>query len=147
MSDYFGYGRWFNEYIDFPAIQLFWTDTAFKYHWDALYDENLRFTQPLLYQKLDFKFFEAKNTAVFILRQIIKEGMAVLRVIHDEEGDWQFLTGDIVAQEDLMIVALEQIVKRDYTLNELFDMPTGQFATRDNVGGKWTRQIIGEAEE
>jgi hypothetical protein len=147
MSDYFGYGKWFNEYKDFPAIQLFWTDTAFNYPWDKLYDENLAFRQPLLYQKLDFKFFEPKNAAVFTLRQIIKEGMSILNVIHDAEGDWQFLHGDIVAQEDLVIVALEQMVKRDSTINELFDMPTGQVATRDYVGGKWTREIIEETEE
>jgi hypothetical protein len=147
IADYFGYGRWFNEYKDFPALQLFWTDTSFYYPWDEQFNKTLAFNQPLLYQKLDFKFFEAKNTAAFTLRQIIEEDKPILRVTHDEEGDWQFLTGDIIMQEDMLIVALEQIVKRDSIINELFDMPTGQFATREYVGGKWTREIIEETEE
>lgn len=34
IVDYFGYGRWFNDYREFPAIQLFWPDTAGKFPWE-----------------------------------------------------------------------------------------------------------------
>lgn len=148
IVDYFGYGRWFYDYKDFPAIQLIWPDKDSNYPWDEGYDEKYEFNQPMLDRKLDFKFFEARNTASFVARQIFKEDKPILRVYHDEDdGAWQFLTGETVIAEDLMIVALEQVVKRDPTINELFNMPTGQMATREFVGAKWVREDIEEEDE
>jgi hypothetical protein len=142
MADYFGYGIWYNQYQDFPAIQLFSTDTAFKYPWDESYNPELALMQPLLYQELNFKFFEARNTVAFVAIQIFHEDKPILMVEHDAEGDWQFLTGELVAQEDIMIVALDQVVKRDPTVNQLFDMIAGEMATREHIGGKWMREPI-----
>jgi hypothetical protein len=142
VPDYFGYGMWYNQYREFPAIQLFWTDTGFKYPWEESFDPELALVQPLLYRELDFKFFAARDTAAFAARQIFREDKPILLVERDEEGDWQFLTGEPVAQEDTMIVALEQVVKRDPTVNQLFDMNIGEMATREHVGGKWKRKPI-----
>lgn len=64
----------------------------------------------------------------------------------DDDGSWQFLSEDSVTSEDAMIVCLEEIVKRDPSVNELFNLPTGQMATREFVGAKWVREVI-EAEE
>lgn len=59
-------------------------------------------------------------------------------MVHDEDGDWQFLTGDQMP-DDIKLVALEQMTLRDNTLNEIFDLDFGEEAEREFVGAEWTR--------
>src|SRR4030095_13733646 len=94
--------------------------------------------QPLLDRNVDFKFREARNLATFTTRQWIEEQKPILHVVHDDDGDWQFLTGDQMP-EDIKIVGLEQLVLRDKTLNEIFDLEYGEEARRKFIGGQWTR--------
>ena len=89
----------------------------------------------------DFKFNEERNVAVFTVKQIIRQQKPVLYVSHDEEdGAWQFLTGEPVEEKDSMIVLLEEMIAHDPTINELFDLPEGYYAIRDFVGDVWFRQ-------
>ena len=148
IPDYFGYAQWFYEYEVFPALQLFWTDRGGKFPWEPEFDERYKLDQPFLDQKLDFKFFEPRNVATFVARQIFKEGKPILRVSHeDDDGSWQFLFEDDVTSADVMVVCLEEVVKRDPSVNELFNLPTGQMATREFVGAKWVREVIGAEEQ
>ena len=103
-------------------------------------------TQPLLDRNAEFKFREAKNLATFTTRQWLELRKLILRVYHDHDGDWQFLTGDQMP-EDIKIVALEQLVLRDKTLNEVFDLDYGEAADRDSIGGRWTRSKVDKEEE
>ncbi|WP_324674952.1 DUF4262 domain-containing protein [Hymenobacter sp. GOD-10R] len=147
LGDYLGYARWYYNFEQFPAIQLLWPDEQSKYPWDAEHDERYKFSQPLLEHKLDFKFFEERNTAVFVAQQVFKENKPILRVRHDEEdGAWQFLTDAPATTDTIMLVALEQVVKHDPTINALFDLPTGQSAFREFVGGDWKRVEVTKRE-
>jgi hypothetical protein len=141
LKDYFGYGIWFNKTSDFPALQLVWTDRNNRYPWDAGFEEEFLYRQPLLDRNADFKFREEKNLAVFTTKQWIEEKKPILRVVHDEEGDWKFLTGDQMP-EDIKIVALEQMTLRDTTLNDLFNLDYGESAERSFVGDKWIRSSV-----
>ncbi|MGY3089099.1 hypothetical protein ACVWYF_002139 [Hymenobacter sp. UYAg731] len=148
IVDYFGYAQWFYDYEAFPALQLFWTDKASQFPWEPEFDKSYEFDQPLLDRKLDFKFFEHRNVAAFVARQILKEGQPILRVVHDnDDGAWQFWSEDDVTDEDIMVVCLEEVVKHDQSINKLFNLPTGQMATREFVGAKWTREEIEENEQ
>jgi hypothetical protein len=141
LKDYFGYAIWFNKTSDFPALQLVWTDRNNMYPWDTDIEEEFLYRQPLLDRNADFKFREEKNLAVFTTRQWIEEKKPILRVVHDEDGDWQFLTGDQMP-DDIKIVALEQMTLRDTTLNELFNLDYGESAERSFVGDKWIRSSV-----
>ena len=44
--------------------------------------------------------------------------------------------------EDIQVVALEQLILRDKTLNEVFNLGYGEAADRDAIGEKWTRSKI-----
>ena len=66
--------------------------------------------------------------------------MPILRVLHENDGDWQFLCDTSYAIADLKIVALEEIVKRDPTVNELFQLNYGWHALRETVGGRWEKE-------
>ncbi len=147
VDDYMGYAQRYYNGKSFPAVQLFWTDGAQHYPWDKACDEAIAFSQPLLDQKLDFKFFEPRHVATFTSRQIVKDKQPVLYVYHDEEdGPWQFLPGTAVAEEDIMMVSLEEMVQLDPTLNELFNLPMGEIAVRRFAGDKWERMEAGEEE-
>lgn len=141
LSDYFGTAIDFYNSKDFPAFQLVWTDRNNKFPWETDFEEDFIHKQPLLDRNADFKFREAKNLAIFTTRQWLESDKPILSVVHDTDGDWQFLTGDQIS-EDIKVVALVQVVIKDRTLNEVFDLEYGEEAQREFVGGKWTRNIV-----
>jgi hypothetical protein len=147
LSDYFGYAIDFYKSREFPALQLIWTDRNNKFPWERNFEERFIYKQPLLDRNSDFKFREPWNLTTFTTRQWLKSNHPIVHVVHDKDGDWQFLTGDQLL-EDAVIVALEQLVIRDKTLNEVFNLDYGEEARRDFIGGKWTRsKVNNESEE
>lgn len=120
------------------GLQLIWTDRNNKFPWEDGFEEKFKFVQPLLDRNADFKFREPKDLGVFTSTQWLNDYEPILRVYHDEDGDWQFLTKE-VDFENGKIVTLEQMTLRDQTLNETFDLDYGEIAERDFIGGKWRR--------
>jgi len=141
LHDYFGTAIDFYNTDKFPALQLIWTDRNNRFPWEHDFEEEFIYRQPLLHRNANFRFREAKNTDAFTTRQWLEEKKPILHVVHDNEGDWQFLTGDQL-QEDIKIVALEQLTLKDNSLNEVFDLDYGEEAIRETVGGEWRRQKV-----
>ncbi len=141
LGDYLGAAIDFYNSKEFPVLQLVWTDRNDKFPWETNFEEEFIYKQPLLDRNADFKFREVKNVATFTTRQWIEQQKPILRVVHDNDGDWQFLTGDQLP-DDIKIVALEQLVLRDKTLNEIFDLEYGEEAQREFIGGQWTRTKV-----
>lgn len=138
IADYFGAGLNFYENEEFNALQLIWTDRNDRFPWENNFEEDFLFKQPLLDRNVDFKFNEPKNLTTYTTRQWLEENKPILRVVHDDDGDWQFLTGDQMP-DDIRIIALEELIKSDSTLNEVFDLDYGEEAERDFIGAKWKR--------
>jgi hypothetical protein len=146
IAEYFGAALNYYGNIKFPAVQLVWTDRNDKFPWEDNFEETLLHKQPLLDRNAEFKFREAKNLAIFTTRQWLDLGKPILRVVHDIDGDWQFLTGDQMP-EDSRLVALEEMVIRDKTLNEVFDLDYGYSMDRDFIGGVWTITKLEDQED
>ena len=89
-SYYLGYAIWFNQGKNFPALQIVWPDKQALFPWQQGFNPAWLAGQPLLDSNLDFKFRAERNTAVFTTRYVL-EGLPILRVIHEADGDWQFL--------------------------------------------------------
>lgn len=138
IGDYFSLGMRHYGNDEFPAIQLVWTDRNNKFPWENDFEEEFFYRQPLLDRNSTFKFREPKNLGVFTTRQWLDLEQPILRVVHNHDGDWQFLTGDQLP-EDIRLVCLEQMVQKDQTLNELFSLDYGESAERSFVGDKWIR--------
>ena len=134
--DYFGYAKWFYGGWNFPALQIVWPDKQALFPWEEGFNPNWKFSQPLLDRDNDFKFREERNLAVFTTRQVL-EGLPILRVSHDTDGDWQFLCDTTSDVADLKIVALEEIVKRDSTVTQLFNLNYGWSAWRETAEDNW----------
>jgi hypothetical protein len=89
----------------------------------------------------DWPFADAKNVACFTVRDVMKKRAPVLLVAHEEEdGMWQFLTGDdLPPKEDWMLVALSEVVAVDSSLRDLASLPLGYSASRTTAADEWTR--------
>ncbi len=48
FSDYFGYCMWFNDYKDFPALQLVWTDRQGRFPWQPEFEREFDDRQIIL---------------------------------------------------------------------------------------------------
>lgn len=138
FDDYFGTAINIYGHENFKAIQLIWTDRNNKFPWEFDFEKDFIYKQPLLDRNVDFKFREVKNLATFTTRQWIEDGNPILRVVHDFDGDWQFLTGN-QTPEDARIVALEELINRDKSLNKVFNLEYGESADRNFIGDIWVR--------
>jgi len=75
---------------------------------------------------------------VFTTKYVMKNGSPIVRVLHDEDGDWQFLGNEGNLQEtDAMIVSLGEIIEFDRTLSDIIDLPIGKQALRNNTNETW----------
>ena len=136
-QDYFGYGGWFyDNKFDFPAYQLVWTDKDRKYPWEKEFNENWKFKQPILDRNTDFKFYEDRNLGVFTTQETL-DGKPILWVYHNDDGDWQFHSEENPNLDNAKLVSLENIVKLDPTLNEIYYLNFGQSATRETSKSEW----------
>jgi hypothetical protein len=138
IPDYFGYAIWYHKTVEFPCLQLVWTDRKGRYPWEAGFDKHLQALQPLLDRNADFKFKERRDLTVFTTRQHLDQHKPILRVVHDRDGDWQFMTGD-QRPEDGRVIRLDDMIKRDDSLNELFSLDYGEWAERVSPGAPWVR--------
>ena len=87
----------------------------------------------------EWKFSDPEDTAVFTTIHVMKMNKPILRVIHDEGGEWQFHSDNPVIVPDMMIVTLGQSVQSDPSLQELADLPPGWFAGRSTSDAVWVR--------
>lgn len=91
------------------------------------------------------KFSEdTMNLSVFTSRHILEEGAPVLYVVHDEEGDWQFLGSEDVVDEDVRIISMKQMLEHDPSLHKLANMPRGMEAIRNNRNENFTKIKLSE---
>ena len=82
--------------------------------------------------------FEKPSAAVVVTQWVVvNKGMPILAAFHtagDEE--WMFFA-DVNPTVDVQVsVTLEELLKLDESLKELFDLPAGWKATRERKGGR-----------
>lgn len=81
------------------------------------------------------------NKAVFTVKAVINNSEPILYVVHDKEGEWQFLTGGDVSMPDMMIVSLEQVIALDPSLGDLSWLPNGTEASRKSMNDDWVISV------
>jgi len=70
------------------------------------------------------------------------EGMPVLRVCHDRDGDWQFLCGGDHSDSRPVIVCLGCALERNPDLEQIADLPLGWTAEREESLGPWAQEAL-----
>ena len=119
IPDYFGQAINYYQTADFPALQLIWPDDKGVFPYET-------------------GFREDKLRPVFTTSAWLESQEPIVDVIHDKEGYWFFLP---LGEPDLKLVPLEELVKADPTLNDVFDLDYGECANREFIGGQWQRDV------
>lgn len=82
-------------------------------------------------------FTEPANTACYTNARLLELDLPVMRVFHDHDGDWQFLSGDLEEGEKGKLVCLGCMYERDHGLAILASLPVGWMAERSSPDGAW----------
>jgi hypothetical protein len=83
-------------------------------------------------------FDQAPDVAAITTRQVLREGLPVLRVVHyDDDHSWAFTCGTTNAPADGLVVDMACMLSLDSSLAEVADLPPGWGACRDQPGDDW----------
>lgn len=73
---------------------------------------------------------------VYVMREVF-DGVPITRVVHDADGDWQYLTESDLVPEAAMLVHQGHVVAHDPSLRDLASMPRGRWAWRRGPEEAW----------
>jgi hypothetical protein len=97
-------------------------------------------------QQSAWPFKAPRTCAAFTMRQVVDGKEPILRVVHDDDGDWQFIGASDASEEDAAIVGLGSIYDLDPSIGELADLPPGWQAIRDRRDGPWAHSKLVDPE-
>ena len=79
-----------------------------------------------------------KNQYVLTTRFVIYDNSEIIRIIHEENGDWQFLgCEDNLKESDAVVVSLGEMTDFDNSLSVVDSLPVGKQALRTNKQSPW----------
>ena len=88
-------------------------------------------------KKNPFPFRDKPNTAVFTCVHVLNRERPILRVTHDEDGDWQFLCGAPHGVDEARVIALDEADDLDPSVGKLAKMDCGYSADRPDEHSDW----------
>lgn len=92
-------------------------------------------------------FDDVPNLGVFVTHEVLLQGMPVLWVVHDRDGDWAFGGEGDVEVDTTSLVCLSHVVDQHPEIAALADLPRGWRADRNSTGDAWIRAEDDEDEE
>ena len=79
-----------------------------------------------------------KNQYVFTTRFVIYDNSEIIRIIHEENGDWQFLGyEENLNESDAVTISLGEMLNFDNSLNIVDSLPMGKQALRKDKQSPW----------
>lgn len=91
---------------------------------------------------MEYKFLDDKNTIAITTKKIVSRQSEILLVSHDEDDRmWEFLDGEDVCEENAVVVSMFEMSQIDESINELYDLPLGWIAYRENKTTEWIRKL------
>ena len=134
-----------------PMLQLVWPDDHGVLPWEPGCADECLGAQPWLWDRVTaapappgWPFPVSPDALVLTTKAIAFDGAPVAGVVHDEEGEWQFLDDPAVDMEDLTIVHLAHVMSARPELGVVGDLPAGFEAWLDKSGG-WSREPLDDA--
>lgn len=79
------------------------------------------------------------STAAFCTEKVARENFDVLLVIHDFDGDWQFLDGVDDEPGECVMLCMGCAFEKRTDMTAIADLPRGWGASRDAAGAEWVR--------
>ena len=87
----------------------------------------------------DQRVSDPRSNAAYLTGTVHRGELPILLVIHEDDGDWQFLDGGPVGDEDAVAVHIEHVFENHPDLRSLADLPEGWAAERESLEGEWRR--------
>ena len=87
----------------------------------------------------DWPFPYPIATAAFCTDKVAREDFDVLVVVHDVNGDWQFLDGTTDEPGECVMLCLGCVFEKHADMAAVADLPRGWGACRDDAGAEWER--------
>jgi hypothetical protein len=150
---YFGFALWHRRHLGKPgtleAVQLLWPGKVqglFPFedgcHPDVVDLQPLLCLPPRKHKPLaNWPFDQPRTVAAITTRQVLEEGRPILSVVHySDDHSWAFLCGTTNDTQDGRVIAMEEALQIDATLESIADLPPGYCAQRQSVGAPWTRR-------
>ena len=88
-------------------------------------------------KKKPFPFRDKPNTAVFTCVHVLNQERPILHVIHDGDGDWQFLCGAQHDVDEARVIALAEAYELDPSVGALARLGYGHSADRTDKNSAW----------
>jgi hypothetical protein len=79
---------------------------------------------------------EHGDLLVYVMREVF-DGVPITRVVHDADGDWQYMTDSDPVPSAAMLTHQGHVLDHDPSLAELAEMPRRTWAWRPAVGKPW----------
>jgi hypothetical protein len=154
FRDLFGWAIWFYGGTEFPVVQCLWPAKDGTYPWE----DNSEFfaPQPLLYEegiltarmmhyvddeelvRTEWPFLDDPHRSVFVSRCVVEDNAPIVRVVHEGEGDWQFIGPvDDPDQDGCKLCCLHCVVEKDQSVRLLARLLPGWRARRNAPGDDW----------
>jgi hypothetical protein len=153
-KDLVGWAIWFYGSSDFPVVQYIWPSRTGAYPWEPdaaffapqplLYEENIlsarmiHFASDQPLEDNDWPFAEDPHQRVFVSRCVVEDSAPIVRVVHDSDGDWQFI-GPVDDPEDdgCILSCFHCVIEREPTIRALAKLLAGWRAFREAPGSDW----------
>jgi hypothetical protein len=79
-----------------------------------------------------------RNQYVITTRFVIYDNSEIIRIIHEENGDWQFLGREEDLEEsDAVVISLGEMMDFDDSLSIVESLPEGKQALRTDKMSPW----------
>lgn len=89
---------------------------------------------------MNWPFDKDKNVVAVTTIPVHKNNLPILSVSHYlVDNSWAFTCGSTNDPSDSVLLTMEEIISKDNTLLDIFDLPPGWMAIRKKVGGEWYR--------
>jgi hypothetical protein len=88
---------------------------------------------------------DASRYPAYLSGAVHRNELPILLVVHDDDGDWQFLDGGAFDEEDAVAVHFGHVFEQHPELRSLADLPEGWAAERDSIGRDWRRYRLADA--
>ena len=160
-KDLLGWAIWFYRGKNFPTVQCIWPSESGAYPWDP--DAAFFAPQPLLYEHtllsarmthyasadqlntVEWPFADSIHLGVFVSRCVMEDSAPIVRVVHDWDGDWQFIGPvDDPDQDGCKLSCFHCVIEREPSLRSLAGLQRGWRAIRDEPGAEWKFELTEE---
>jgi hypothetical protein len=89
-----------------------------------------------------WRFPVGRNGRAITTKRIVYEGEPILGVVHETDGDWQFVDNGPLELDDVLLVHLGHIVDHHPEVLEVADLGPGWQAWRDDAKSPWRRSPL-----